>query len=433
MKQEIKFSVLFLFVFFITTFSACSNSDNGNLYDTDNVFDTSIDGTDSNQSNDSDTNYDISTDNNPSPVEMIDIAPDDESIMYEGRVDLSSEGKAVFAYPGISIKLNFTGQDISAKFTDNGSTQYPNYLYVIIDGGTPEKIQLSPAQEDYSLATGLDDTTHTIEIAKLGESSSGRGKIEFLGFHIEGYASKLAPAPLTKTIEFAGDSITCGYGNEESISYADISAPGASYPYTTEYSNAYLAYGAVTARALNANYRAVAYSGKGITRNSGGSAGATIPELYLRTFPDEADSILYDVESNKPDVLVINLGTNDFSAGLDATPGGTYDQMREDYRNDYVTFLETLRGYYPDTPFILAIGPMISDYYPAGWNAWTSIQADIAAVISTVSEGGDSNVYSVIFDPQTEPYGSDWHPTAATHKTMSDKIVKFINDNNLLQ
>ena len=106
---------------------------------------------------------------------------------------------------------------------------------------------------------------------------------------------------------FVGDSITCGYGNEISTMKPDA------FHYTTQGSNANLAWGAVAARQLDAEYVAVAVSGRGVYRNYSGAAGDLLPVIYDKTLPDDATAPAWDIARYTPDVVVVNLGTNDFS------------------------------------------------------------------------------------------------------------------------
>src|SRR5690606_13457961 len=154
--------------------------------------------------------------------------------------------------------------------------------------------------------------------------------------------------------EFIGDSITAGYGNELSVD--DPTDHG----YTTRNSNARRAYGAIAARRLNAEYVAVAASGRGVSRNYADEPGTLVPELHERTLPDEA-SPLWDHSRYQPHVSVLNLGTNDYS-----TPGVD----RELFRERYQQFLTVLRQRYPLTTLIVTVGPMLNDDYPPGEMLW---------------------------------------------------------------
>lgn len=354
---------------------------------------------------------------------FVDVAPTDPAIRIVGRATDDPNARA-FAYPGVSIHLRFEGDAIDLKLRDYGSPpseNATNYYDIIIDGGEPTVLQTCPEQEVYALARGLSDGEHTLEVFKRVESGPGgqpnAGKAELLGFRVrEGKAVSAVP-PKDRRIEFIGDSITAGYGNELSTTTPD------DFPYTTKNSNARLAYGALTARALDAEYMAVAASGRGVLRNYSDFAGKKVPEFYPLILPEESDSPVWDFAKWTPDVVVINLGTNDFSPGID-----DMDQHRQDFREAYGEFLGSLRGYYPEAQLIAAVGPMLSDAYPTGYDAWTNIQADVQAVVEARHTAGDERVHYFKFTPQRSPYGEDWHPTVATHQAMADALVPFIQE-----
>ena len=66
-------------------------------------------------------------------------------------------------------------------------------------------------------------------------------------------------------------------------------------------------------RELGAAHVAIAYSGIGMLRNNGGGTTGTMPERYERTLADDAASL--GLARYTPDVVVIDLGTNDFATG----------------------------------------------------------------------------------------------------------------------
>lgn len=354
---------------------------------------------------------------------FVDVAPNDPAVRIVGRATAGAEARA-FAYPGVSILLRFEGDAIDLKLRDYGSPpseNATNYYDVIIDGGEPTLLQTCPEQEVYALARGLGDGEHTLEVFKRVESGPGgqpnAGKAELLGFRVREGKRVSAVAPKQRRIEFIGDSITCGYGNEISTATPD------DYKYTTRNSNARLAYGAVTARALDAEYMAVAASGRGVLRNFSDFAGKKVPEFYPLILPEDSESPTWDFAAWTPDVVVVNLGTNDFSPGIE-----DMEQHRQDFREAYGEFLGSLRGYYPEAQLIAAVGPMLSDSYPPGYAAWTNIQADVEGVVGARQAAGDTRVHYFKFAPQKAPYGEDWHPTVATHQAMADVLVPFIRE-----
>src|SRR5690606_37626129 len=134
-------------------------------------------------------------------------------------------------------------------------------------------------------------------------------------------------------------------------------------------------YGAITARNLNAEYRAVAYSGKGVFQNYGGGREEVMPELYLRTNPFDEDSE-WDFEKWIPEIVVVNLGTNDFSSEIPDSVG---------FVKSYVNLLKTITKNYPNAQVVCLLSPMLSNHWPVGNNARTNCGKFIQAAISSLA------------------------------------------------
>ena len=107
------------------------------------------------------------------------IDPADSRIYYTGRWDSSDPSEPRCTWQGSSITARFSGTAIRAEF-DSGSR--PEYIRVIIDGNAAKsrKLKLTPRQQTYTLAAGLDPSEHQIEIIK--ETYTGKGRLTFYGF-----------------------------------------------------------------------------------------------------------------------------------------------------------------------------------------------------------------------------------------------------------
>lgn len=348
---------------------------------------------------------------------MVTVKPSDPNIQYIGRIDDSNPDNIVFAFPGVSIRAKFEGERIDAFLTEygHGTETTTNYFNVIIDGGEPTVLKLSSSQTTYTLASGLSHGEHTVELFKRTESNVG--KVAFSGFQLaEGNSLLQADDLPDRKIEFIGNSITCGYGNE--VSTTDP----ANFPFTSVNENNYKAWGAVAARSLNAQYSCVAYSGRGLMQNNDGSVNGVLPKIYNQVIADDA-SVQWDTKRYVPDIIVINLGTNDFAAETWANAPVTETA----FVNAYISFINDLRTQYPCVSIICCVGTMMSDYYPAGANQWTRIQEYVSSVRDYFNNQGDSKVYYLMLEPQESPYGEDYHPTAATDAKMASTLVDFIN------
>jgi lysophospholipase L1-like esterase len=343
---------------------------------------------------------------------MVDVPPNDPHIFYMGRVDCRPEGPA-FAFPAVSVRLRFEGDALDLRLRDygTGGAQSTNYYDVSIDGGAPTRLQVAPGDQVYPLARDLSGPEHTLELVKRVESSGNSGKGQLLGFRVREGAKLLPSTAKRLRVEFVGDSITCGYGDELSTLTPD------QFHFTTLNSNANRAYGAVAARQLGAEYVAVAVSGRGVYRNYSDGAGTLIPALYDETLPDDAAAGAWDFTRYVPDVVVVNLGTNDFSP-----PGPDHAAFKAAYKG----FLTQLRGHDPGALLLAVVGPMLNDSYPPGVMAWTTIQSDVSGVVSELAAQGDANVHFLALMPQAAPYGEDYHPTTATHEQMAQAVVTEI-------
>ncbi len=344
------------------------------------------------------------------------IEADHPDIIYWGRVDHNNPKAPAFEFSGVTVRAEFSGTSVSATLQDYAlhGPATTNYYHVVIDGVVLDKIEALAGTHTYALASGLEPGWHLLELVKLTEASVGRSA--FHGLQLEAGQSlrPVSNEPVCE-IEFIGNSITCGYGNEVSIP-AD---PNTGFTSVNE--NNYKAWGYLTARNLGMRYKAVAYSGRGMYRNNTGSSEGTLPKIYDRIFPDAAAGALWNHARSHPNVIVINLGTNDFAQDPDMPLDADL------YKSTYVTFVERLKSLHPDAVIICATGVMMSDYYPVGAQHWTRIRAYVKDVVTTLTSDGMENVHYFEMDPQTAPYGEDWHPDAATHMEMADKLTRFIN------
>jgi len=392
----------------------------------------------------------------------VTVPPNDPAIYYFGRVDCTNSAGPTFAYPGVTIRMAFTGTGVDMVLKDQGTAEVPNFYDVRIDGSlvdfpatrtasaaatcpvspnsdttctiteNPAPLMTTAATQTYQLARGLAAGSHTVEVFKRIESSpngNSIGEATFLGYRIPTGGTVSAPATRAHTIEFIGDSITCGYGDMDSFNTASATPTG----YTTFKSNADEAYGAVTARDLNAELMQVSYSGLGMALNNcfDPAGTPTLPARYDSILPDAPSGAQWSFQW-QPEVVVINLGTNDWSnmsptgcGGCTTFPSGTLDQAT--YQSTYVTFLQHLRSKYPSALLLLASTPMLTDGYPSGESCWTSEDHDLQTVISTYSSAhNDTNIDVVAIPSQASPVGEDYHPTVATHQAMAQTVEAVI-------
>jgi len=318
-------------------------------------------------------------------------------VHYLGRFDTSDSAGPKFAWPGSAIVATFTGTGIAVQLADGSTSSASNYFVVVVDGATPNAIQTNSATQAYTLASGLASGQHTIVLTKRTESFVG--VVQFLGFQPQGGSLVPSPEPFVRRIELVGDSITCGYGDLGN-------GPNCTWSSATE--DVTITYGELAAQQLSAQATVIAYSGIGVYRNVDGSTTNLMSTRFERTLADDPTS-QWGFTTPPPDVVVINLGTNDFGAG---DPG-------QGYVTAYVALLRQVRQHYANAYIICASSPMLGS--PSHDTQASYLQA-------AISQFGDARVSYLDFATQdtTTGLGCDWHPGPLTHQQMATVLTTQI-------
>lgn len=268
--------------------------------------------------------------------------------------------------------------------------------------------------KSYTVFESEEPAECVVRVVKLSEapmSSVGIKKIE-----VTSYGDIKPTEQKEHLIEFIGDSITCGYGVEDEVK---------EHHFSTKTENVTKAYAYKTAMALGADYSMVSYSGHGIisgyTDNGEKVTEQLVPSYYTKLgytyttyLAQQAIDVEWDFSQRQPDLIVINLGTNDESyTGTDAA-------KRQEYETEYVAFLKTIRQKNPDATILCTLGIM-------GDSLFTSVQK---AVEQYKEETGDTNIDTMKFDVQSpsDGYAADWHPTEATHTKAAEKLTAKIRE-----
>ncbi|KAL2205370.1 hypothetical protein CC79DRAFT_1310627 [Sarocladium strictum] len=244
---------------------------------------------------------------------------------------------------------------------------------------------------------GLEDGTHTVEMRKRSETQYGTFRVTDV--QIDG--TFLPHTRPERQIEIIGDSISVGYGLDGTLPCAD-SAALQNNPKT---------YGALTANALDADYSVVAWSGKGLIRNYPSPTSdlePVMPDIYTRYGGEDPDGS-YDFPSSwNPDVVIINLGTNDF-AYLNARDPVDPEKLVD----ALVGLVNNIHSHYTDAEFFFMSSPLLGDDYPTPEDAQHSTH--VAVLKGAMAELADVKTHFVDWPQQGSDVGCDYHPSAATH------------------
>jgi lysophospholipase L1-like esterase len=328
------------------------------------------------------------------------------TIHYLGRFDTRDAAGPRFAWPGTAIAATFQGTGIQATLSDTGT----NYLVVALDGGTPTVVATSGSNKTYTLASNLPAGQHTLVLTKRTEANVGVEQL--LALTPQGGVLVPSPDPFTRRIEYVGDSITAGYG--------DIGA-GPDCHFSADTEDETVAYGALAAAALDAQQTVIAYSGKGMYREYGGSTTDQMPVLWNRTLPDDSTST-WGFTTPSPDLVVINLSSNDFATG---DPGNAFVQA-------YSTFLQTLRQHYPNAYVVCALAATMTEpnrTTAAGYIQGVVQQARSAGDtrVSTLQIPGEGGmIFGFATQLASDGYGCDYHPSTKTQSLMGAQLAAAI-------
>ncbi len=251
---------------------------------------------------------------------------------------------------------------------------------------------------------------HVIRFVKLSETSDSSVGIQYITCDTEASIAPVEDKELY--IEFVGDSITCGYGVDGVL--GDV--------YKTSNENATKAYAYVTAQKLDADYSLVSQSGYGIISgytNSGTKQEKQALPLYYdkvgNSYGTAGGLNPSEKEWNfevQPDIVVINLGTNDASYTKSDV------EKKAEYVQGYIAFLEKVREKNPEAEIICTLGVMGQDLCP---------QVE-EAVIGYSDKTGDTKVHYVKLDVQAYANGwvVDYHPTVASHEHAAEQMATAI-------
>lgn len=322
--------------------------------------------------------------------------------------------------------VSFKGRTLRARLTALGDrlpampgfpeppTDWPCFGVVGPDGTLTGRTECREDDAWYTLWEADGSERTELRVVKLSENA--RGKLGLLELETDG---EFLPAPEDRrpVIEFVGDSITCGFGNE---------AADNDMVFRTSEENGWMSYGAIAARELGCGWSMVCESGIAVSR----------PERQL--FPMHAMNEIYsmtdelydsrrgaepgewDFAGHKSDVIVINLGTNDSTPIRFYRECGEIGPMQDHFLRTYGAFIRDVRRLNgPDALIVCSLGSM--DYF-----LYDRIEE---AVRLYGDETGDGNITTFKFVPlnfMTDGYGGGGHPSMKTHVRMGAELAHFL-------
>ncbi|MDG1478120.1 MAG: GDSL-type esterase/lipase family protein [Myxococcota bacterium] len=319
---------------------------------------------------DTDADADADADTDAEPVW---VAPSDPALRYIGRWDHSDPDAPHVGWQGASIVLGFEGTAVRAALDPGTRTEY---FRAIIDGDpdTTVHVELSPGVETVTVAEGLSDEAHTLELVK---ETYVWDDVVFRGLEIDGVLTEAPPAA-ERRLAFYGDSNLAGY----SLSHEENNSGAA-------FIGSHFGLAGITARMFGAEYHNVSVSGETISG---------LNQLMDQIDWYDSDG-LWDFTQFPADAVIINLGANDVG------------KPEAVIRAHYAALLDDVRLHHPDAHIVLFNG--------WGWDA-----NEPANYTAEVGAGyGDDNLSVATFPWVFE----QWHGCEYDHAGMAVVLAEHLS------
>jgi lysophospholipase L1-like esterase len=333
------------------------------------------------------------------------VAASDAGFRWEGRVRFDGPN-AVYDWAQVRLHAAFTGGQLAVEAATG-----QNYLDVWIDGerkavlgpkpGVDDApmgpLWVAPQRETY-VVKNLGPGEHQLILAK--RTGPNFGAVTLKSLRLRAGEKFTAPVPaFGRRLEFIGDSLTNGYGNE---------GPGLTCKVLPPYENSGYSWARLSADALNAEAHLLAYSGFGVVRNYGAKESRS-PDPYPVYYPHTVlgEKAVWDRSRYMPDLVVVFLGTNDHSTQPVPDEGefiGAYRRLIASAREG--------RGALP----VLCL-------YPE--DRINLAERIKKAVAQETKDGLPTHIMALPPGGQSE-LGCDWHPKVMVHQRWANLAVPKI-------
>lgn len=360
-------------------------------------------------------------------IELKDI----KNIHYYGRI-----GTKKYPYPmfgtASGIELQVKAKELWIEF-ESDYEKYEPWVSILIDEAKVSRQMILKGKHWIPAIINLDDNiSRTIRIVKDTQAMNGDEKC-FLRISKIKIDGELYPVEEKKMkIEFIGDSITSGEGAsgaKNEMEWVPMVFSGVDN------------YATMIAKDLRADYRIISQSGWGVLSSWDGNPKCNLPSYYKMVCgyangaENERDGAYdnYDFNSWIADYIIINLGTNDYSAFSQPSVyydenGILFDQKKDEngeleeksldrLKKSIYSFIKEVRSFNSKAKIIWAYGMLGSE---------------LSEVIQTTvrkfkTEEKDKNIFYIeLQQASPEMLGSREHPGFLCHQQAEEKLVSYI-------
>lgn len=356
-----------------------------------------------------------------------------EHLKVHGRTTECLSPLTLF-WTGSAVELNVMGSELWVE-VESDYDCYEPWISILINSVAVSRFMLLKGRYWICVFRGMNEyTPKNVRIVKeVQPMSSDPGcSLQMYAVKLDGEILPVAEKPYK--IEFIGDSITSGEG---------LVGAKAEEDWVPMWFSAANNYCTLTAEIVNADYRILSQSGWGVRTSWDNNPFANIPAYYgqvcglLTGDKNKALGAFEDhrFDSWQPDIIVVNLGTNDAGAfhsteWKDPATGISYKQRlnedgtfnREDllsFEQAVADFLAKIRSYNQTAHIIWAYGMIGIPLMPAIYRAFESY----------TKQSGDTNA-SIFQLPNTteETVGARQHPGVLAHQKAAKELASYIKE-----
>lgn len=354
-----------------------------------------------------------------------------QNLKVHGRTTEQRAPLTLF-WTGSAIELRVTGSELWVE-VESDYNIHETWISILINGVPVSRQMVTAGRYWICIFRGMSEgTVKNVRIVKDVQAMSADPGclLQFHALKSDGTFLPVEDKPYK--IEFIGDSITSGEGAIGARAEDD---------WIPMWFSAIHNYTYMTAEAMNADYRVVSQSGWGVLTSWDNNPNNNIPDYYEQVcglLTGENNQALgagdpYDFESWQPNVVVINLGSNDGGAfqtpeWRDPVTGKVHKQrLNEDgsyheedltaFENAVDRFLVKLRKNNPKAQLVWAYGMLGFPMMPAIYRA----------VDRYTKRTGDRRV-SVLQLPDTteETIGARTHPGELSHRRAAETLTEYL-------
>ena len=338
----------------------------------------------------------------------------DEEINFYGRYTHKTINEKEYVYFGFTctgfelyVDVKENTNNIKVDFYSEMFGHSTQYIKVYVDDDNGRVIELVEGEQNVTLVENLEVGEHVIKVLKMTEASVSKlGVRNLTSIGMDFYSRKYNTR--RKKVEFYGDSLTCGYGN--------LGDPSSTTFYTNE-EDGTLTYAYQAALEIGYDASLIAWSGIALSEKL-----APYGAEMMSRYDTVEGEIEYDMSKDQIDLVVFNLGSND-SAGYDNLSEEDRALGIEEFKQNYHTIFERIKTTSPQAKIV--------SLYNMANNIKTALVDAIKEVTNEFNEMyGENTAHYIKCIPNGS--GSNGHPNLIGHETTKEKLVKYLEDNNLI-